>query len=56
MEQLDGLLSAPDVRLEQAVLDRIDRIVPPGTDVNPEDVGWQPPALANAALRRRHLR
>jgi aryl-alcohol dehydrogenase-like predicted oxidoreductase len=55
MEQLDGLLSTPEVRLEQAVLDRIDEIVPPGTDVNPEDVGWQPAALTDATLRRRHL-
>ncbi|HEX6341236.1 aldo/keto reductase [Umezawaea sp.] len=53
MEQLEAQLSAPDVRLEPAVLDRIDRIVPPGTDVNPEDVGWWPPALVDPSLRRR---
>jgi aryl-alcohol dehydrogenase-like predicted oxidoreductase len=54
MEQLESQLSAPDVRLEPAVLDRIDEIVPPGTNVNPDDAGWTPPALLDARLRRRH--
>jgi aryl-alcohol dehydrogenase-like predicted oxidoreductase len=53
MEQLETQLSAPEVRLEPAVLDRIDRIVPPGTDVNPEDTGWWPPALVDPSRRRR---
>ncbi len=53
MEQLESQLTAPDVRLEAAVLDRIDEIVAPGTSVNPEDSGWIPAALANAKLRRR---
>jgi aryl-alcohol dehydrogenase-like predicted oxidoreductase len=56
MEQLESQLSAPDVRLEAAVLDRIDEIVAPGTNVNPEDAGWKPSALANPRLRRRHHR
>ncbi len=56
MEQLESQLSAPDVRLESAVLDRIDQIVAPGTNVNPEDAGWQPPSLADARRRRRHTR
>ena len=56
MEQLEGQLSAPDVRLGNDVLDRIDEIVPPGTDVNPEDVGWLPPALTDVSRRRRSLR
>ncbi len=54
MEQLESQLSAPDVRLEASVLDRIDEIVPPGTNVNREDAGWSPPALADPRLRRRH--
>ncbi len=54
MEQLEPQLSAPDVRLEPAVLDRIDEIVAPGTNVNAEDAGWQPSWLANARKRRRH--
>jgi len=53
LEQLESQLSAPGIRLEAAVLDRIDRIVAPGTDVNPEDTGWVPPALADPARRRR---
>jgi aryl-alcohol dehydrogenase-like predicted oxidoreductase len=54
MEQLETQLSAPEVRLEAAVLDRIDEIVPPGTTINREDAGWTPPSLADARLRRRH--
>ena len=53
MEQLESQLGAADVVLEPAVLDRIDEIVPPGTNLNPADGGWTPPALADAALRRR---
>jgi aryl-alcohol dehydrogenase-like predicted oxidoreductase len=51
-EQLTGLLSAVDVRLSDDVLDRIDRIVPPGRNINPEDSGWTPPALRDTSLRR----
>lgn len=54
MEQLESQLSAPEIRLEPAVLDRIDEIVPPGTNVNPEDAGWAPSILTNARKRRRH--
>ena len=56
MGQLESQLSAPEVRLEQSVLDRIDEIVPPGTNVNAEDAGWQPAALVDSRLRRRHHR
>jgi aryl-alcohol dehydrogenase-like predicted oxidoreductase len=56
MDQLESQLSAPDVRLDAATLDRIDEIVPPGTNVNPADAGWQPRALWDARLRRRHHR
>jgi aryl-alcohol dehydrogenase-like predicted oxidoreductase len=56
MDQLETQLSAPEVRLEPSVMDRIDEIVPPGTNVNPEDAGWSPPALVDARLRRRHHR
>lgn len=51
--QLDGLLSAADVDLGEDVLDRIDELVEPGVNINPEDVGWTPPALSDANLRRR---
>ena len=54
MEQLESQLGAPEVRLETAVLDRIDEIVEPGTNVNAVDGGWSPSVLANASARRRH--
>ena len=38
--------------LADDVLDRIDEIVPPGTNVNPADAGWPNPALEPAARRR----
>jgi aryl-alcohol dehydrogenase-like predicted oxidoreductase len=52
-EQLDSQLPAAGVRLGDDVLDRIDALVPPGTTLNPEDVGWIPPALTDSRLRRR---
>ncbi|HEU4658434.1 MAG TPA: aldo/keto reductase [Capillimicrobium sp.] len=52
MEQLESQLGAADVRLDDALLDRIDEIVPPGTNVNPADAGWQNPDLQPAARRR----
>ena len=39
--------------LDDDVLDRIDQIVPPGVTLNPADAGWQSPALADPAARRR---
>ncbi|WP_433219362.1 aldo/keto reductase [Dactylosporangium sp. CS-047395] len=52
--QLDGALSGAGVELPGDVLDRIDAIVAPGTDVNPADnYGTTPPALADKNLRRR---
>jgi len=53
LEQLEGQLGGADHRLDPAVLDRIDELVPPGTDLNQADRGWTAPALATAALRRR---
>ena len=35
------------------MLDRIDEIVAPGTDLNDTDVGWVPAAIADPSLRRR---
>jgi aryl-alcohol dehydrogenase-like predicted oxidoreductase len=54
MEQLESQLSAPDVRLDASLLDAIDTLVAPGTNVNREDAGWIPPALSNLRQRRRH--
>jgi aryl-alcohol dehydrogenase-like predicted oxidoreductase len=52
MEQLESQLEAVDVRLDDALLDRIDELVPPGTNLNPADSGWQDPGLAPTARRR----
>jgi aryl-alcohol dehydrogenase-like predicted oxidoreductase len=52
MEQLEGQLPAADLVLDDALLDRIDEIVPPGVNINPADGGWQNPALEPAARRR----
>ncbi len=55
-EHLHDLLAGADVVLDDAVLDRIDEIVPPGTDLNRADSYYVPPALADKALRRRPTR
>ena len=52
-EQLDGLLLAADLELSGDILDRIDEIVPPGTDVVDDSYNATPPAVADKALRRR---
>jgi aryl-alcohol dehydrogenase-like predicted oxidoreductase len=53
VEQLDDLLAGFDVALTDEILDRIDEIVPPGTDVGTLDQAYVPPALQNPGLRRR---
>jgi aryl-alcohol dehydrogenase (NADP+) len=45
-------VAAADVVLEEALLDRIDELVPPGTTIDPDDAGFTPPALEPAARRR----
>jgi aryl-alcohol dehydrogenase-like predicted oxidoreductase len=52
MEHLESQLGATDVELTDAVLDRIDEIVPPAVNVNPGDDGWANPALEPSARRR----
>ena len=52
MEQLESQLAAADVVLDEAVLDRIDEIVPPGTTLNPADNSFDNPALKPTARRR----
>lgn len=52
-EQLDDVLAGAEVTLGDDVLDRIDEIVPPGVDVNPGDVSYEPPAIGEVAQRRR---
>jgi aryl-alcohol dehydrogenase-like predicted oxidoreductase len=53
MEHLESQLPALELRLSADVLDRIDEIVPPGTDLNVTDVGWVPAAIEDSSLRRR---
>jgi aryl-alcohol dehydrogenase-like predicted oxidoreductase len=53
MEQLDDMLAGADVTLTDDILDQIDEIVPPGTDVGTLDQAYLPPALLNSSLRRR---
>jgi aryl-alcohol dehydrogenase-like predicted oxidoreductase len=56
-DQLVSLLGGADVGLDSAVMDRIDEIVPPGIDVNPEDnYNAMPPAIADKSLRRRAIK
>ncbi len=50
---LDDLVAAFDVRLDDDLLERIDEIVPPGTDVTALDQDYRPPALLDPHLRRR---
>jgi aryl-alcohol dehydrogenase-like predicted oxidoreductase len=52
MEHLESQITAADAELSDELLDQIDRIVPPGVNVNPADTGWQNPALEAAARRR----
>jgi aryl-alcohol dehydrogenase-like predicted oxidoreductase len=49
--QLEDLLAGSSRQLDDSALDRIDEIVPPGTDL--VDLTWSPPALTDPALRRR---
>jgi|SRR5581483_4098021 len=53
MEQLESQLGAADVTLDRVLLDRIDEIVPPGTNFSYDDAGFVPPAVADPSLRRR---
>jgi aryl-alcohol dehydrogenase-like predicted oxidoreductase len=52
MEHLESQLAAADVTIDPAVLDRIDEIVPPGSNVNVADGGWANPDLEPSARRR----
>ncbi|AUW58294.1 aldo/keto reductase [Sphingobium sp. SCG-1] len=53
-EQLDSYLAGIEVVLSDEILDKIDVIVPPGTDVAPlEGAAYVPPSLATPSLRRR---
>jgi aryl-alcohol dehydrogenase-like predicted oxidoreductase len=53
MEHLDDLLAGAEVVLDDKVLDQIDKIVPPGTDVGSDAAAYNPPEVTQANLRRR---
>jgi aryl-alcohol dehydrogenase-like predicted oxidoreductase len=53
IEQLDSQLLALERTLDADVLDGIDEIVAPGTNVKADERGWDPPWLTDSALRRR---
>jgi aryl-alcohol dehydrogenase-like predicted oxidoreductase len=55
IQHLDGLLKGASLTLDDAILDRIDEIVPPGTSLYHPDGAWRPSALSDAARRRRPL-
>jgi aryl-alcohol dehydrogenase-like predicted oxidoreductase len=53
MEQLVTQIDAPGVTLEPDLLDRIDEIVPPGTNFSWADAGYTPPSIERPWTRRR---
>ena len=53
MAQLDDLIAGFGVTLTDDILDRIDEIVTPGTDIGTLDQAFVPPALRTSDLRRR---
>jgi aryl-alcohol dehydrogenase-like predicted oxidoreductase len=53
MAHLEDLLAGAEVTLSDELLDQIDEIVPPGTNVSPLDQDFVPPALQEPSLRRR---
>jgi hypothetical protein len=51
---MTDVTAGADVELSWDVLDEIDEIVPPGTEINPGDMYFaDPPALLDKRLRRR---
>lgn len=55
MEHLDDALAGMNVVLNDEILDKIDRIVPPGTEIGPNSANYSPPALVQPRLRRRPM-
>ncbi|MGZ0149043.1 aldo/keto reductase [Kribbella sp. WER1] len=55
LDQLNGLINAADRTLDDKTLDRIDEIVPPGTDLYRADAAWQPQSITDITQWRRPL-
>jgi len=53
MAHFDDLLDGSQIRLSDDLLDEIDQIVPPGTDLAVNAAAYQPSGIQNAELRRR---
>lgn len=53
VQHLDSQLAAADTVLTAGVLDAIDAVVAPGTDLAPAEKNDTPPALLDRAPRRR---
>lgn len=53
MAQFDDLLAGAELKLSDELLDRIDEIAPPGTDVGVNEAMYQPPSMLRPELRRR---
>jgi aryl-alcohol dehydrogenase-like predicted oxidoreductase len=51
-EQIEDLLAGADVRLDEATLDAIDAVVPPGTTIDQVDRGFSPWWLEPSSRRR----
>jgi aryl-alcohol dehydrogenase-like predicted oxidoreductase len=54
-QHLAALLKGAPLTLDDAVLDRIDEIVPPGTNLYDPNAPFPPPVLVDPTLRRRPL-
>ena len=52
LDQLEDILQGADLRLDEATLDAIDDVVPPGSVVDDADRGWDPPWMEPEARRR----
>ncbi|WP_433333516.1 aldo/keto reductase [Spirillospora sp. CA-294931] len=55
MDQLEGLLKGAALTLDDETLDRVDAIVPPGTNLYHPDGAWRPRSLEDPTQRRRPL-
>lgn len=55
LDQLKASLAGAELVLDDATLDRIDEIVPPGVDLYRPNMAWNPPALSQPLLRRRPM-
>ena len=52
MEQLEDILTSAEVTLDEATLDAIDEVVPPGSVIEQADKGWEAPWMKAEARRR----